>query len=516
MANIYTSFVQLTIDSRLNAYLLQGGQLTLFLFPSIARNRWGWMVENFNTLSESFISLARGDERAKILLDDLTRQVDGYKLGNTKINPLENLPNIVKYELFLDVIPLTTLSLTTDEVRVRDEELKRISELTEDDFRNMLDFMRKETIIFTQEIGLGDTTVSALYGVNNRKKKRSANVTDLLRIDDVNQAYKAIEALIYDKRKTQKKPPNLLAIAQGNTASDSTFVPRDIYKTYVPVPFQISLENMARTYLGSPKSWYELVTINNLQPPFIDEVGTKFELLSPASSNSIVIPSDLYEYLTPGIRISIGSHKIIEESRVIERIILNENSTMVIFLSGLPDLNKLLTKHKAFVRIYKPHTVRKNSIILIPSTEGTSAESSKPTPSKDELKRLDKAFLEFGVDIAKDSNTNDWIIDSNGNFKLSYGFSAIRQAVRNALRTEKGELTYHPGFGVNINLGSSYLGSVDEAVLIGDLLVSSIEKDQRFERVDIAKIASAKNGAMLQLNVKIKGFDSVIPLSFVT
>ena len=88
--------------------------------------------------------------------------------------------------------------------------------------------------------------------------------------------------------------------------------------------------------------------------------------------------------------------------------------------------------------------------------------------------------------------------------------------MRQILRTNVNELPYHPAFGVNYELGKQFVGTVDEAVKIGELLVSSITKDQRIEDVVISRISSTNTSASLQLLVKIKGLDDPIPLSFVT
>ena len=86
----------------------------------------------------------------------------------------------------------------------------------------------------------------------------------------------------------------------------------------------------------------------------------------------------------------------------------------------------------------------------------------------------------------------------------------------NALRTEVDELPYHPRYGINYALGRSYMGTVDEAVKIGDLIRSSILRDQRMEDVKITRISATDRGAAMQMGVKIKGLDFFIPLSFVT
>ena len=517
MATSYTSTNQVFVDASLYFAVRKGGGLSLRLFPAIARERWAWFVENYNkSFKARFQAGATGDIFLLKRLEDLDKFVQGYNLGNTSINPFESGANLFKFSPFLQAIGYGELLATPAENAARDDELKRISELTEADFRNMLAYLRRITAITSQEIGLGDPTVEALLGLSPRKKRRSAQIQDIVDIAEINDAYKFIEGYIYDRQLTQQKPPNLLAIAKRGVAPGSGFIPANVYQTYVPVPFEISLDSMAKKYLGAAQRWFELVTINNLQPPFVDNVGEKFTPQAPPASNNLIITTGTIENLAPGVRIGIGSNRYREETRIIEKVVANEDDTVVLFLGGKNDLNKFLPNEGAFIRVYKPGTVQENSIILIPSPGDSTLGPAKPTPKKDEIRRIEKAFIQFGIDIAKDEKTDDWIIDATGNFKLSYGVNAIRQSVRQILRTNVNELPYHPAFGVNYELGKQFVGTVDEAVKIGELLVSSITKDRRIEDVVISRISNTNTSTSLQLLVKIKGLDDPIPLSFVT
>lgn len=510
----YTTLTEVFIDTSLYFIHKKGGEISLGLLPSVAIRRWPWLVENYTEYRQRFEVISNGDFDLMKSLEDLDKFVDGYKLGNTKINPFDTQGNFVNFKSFLELITFGEINPTVPEVTLRNNEMERISRLEEDDFRSMLSLLRKTTAIFAQDLGLGDDTANEILGLTARKKKKTPTVTDMIKISNLNKVHKFIEGFIFDKQQTQKRKPNIIRITQSNLTDDSGFRPYDIYQSYYPVPFEISLESMAKKYLGSVQKWYELVTINDLKPPFVDVQGIKYDLLAPAAQNNLIISSASKDEIGPGVKINIGSFKHKEESRVIEKVTFNDDDTMVLFLSGNPDLNKFSPKENAFVRIFQAGTVRPNSMILIPTTKSATAPSA-PTPNSDEIRRLDRAFIEFGVDIAKDVKTSDFIIDANGNFKLAYGYNAIRQAVLNVIKTEKGELTYHPKYGVNMSIGRSYLGSLDDAAKIGDLIRSTILMDSRFEDAAITRISTTNIGASLQIGVKIKGFDQVIPLSFV-
>lgn len=516
MANIYTTTTQVSVDARLYLNSTGNTQLTLFMFPSIMRGRWGWFVDRFNSFETQFKNAAEGDEEILKKLSDLKRDVEGYKLGNTSINPFENPSKIVDYQPFLERVTIANIRLTADERKVRDDELKRGAELSEDDFRNMISFLNRKSAILATEVGLGDPLITELYGLKGVVKKRNATPADIVDMNKISEAVRSIEGFIFVKQRTEKKPPNLIRAAIGNTTGDSAFVPEDIYQSYVPVNFEISLEHMAKKYLGSVDKWYELAKVNNLKPPYIDKVGEKFTLLAPASTNSVIISAEKYDFLSPGIRVNIGSNGVREQSVIVERVVLNDDGTMVLFIGGSVDLRTFVPSRDAFIRIYTPNTVRNGTLILVPSESPGTQSSPKKTPTKDEIRRLESALIAFGVDIERDEKTNDWIFDAAGNFQLSFGLKAIRQAVRNALRTPSGQLNFHKGYGINYNLGRSYLGGNNEAVLIGDLIRTTILRDPRIDDAKIIRISGNKNGASLQVGVKIKGFSSFIPLNFIT
>jgi hypothetical protein len=335
-------------------------------------------------------------------------------------------------------------------------------------------------------------------------------------LDGIEETIKIIEGIVYDLRQKQNKSPNLIATSNSNIREDSEISFLDIFKSFVNIPFEISLEHMAQKYLGSRDLWYELVTINNLKPPYVDESGEKFLLLAPASSNSVIIRDTRKVDIPVGVSVGIGSYRYREESRIIERTIENEDGTIVLFLSGKPNLNRFLTSDEAFIKIYQPATTRPGVFVKIPLVAQSPLAKQIVTPKLDELRRLDRALLNFGVDIARNERTNDFVVDSNGNFKLAYGIDNVRQTVLYTIRTTQGELPFHPDYGVNTNIGDRYYGTVDEALIFGDVLRNTLLRDKRFLDVQIASVSTTGTSMSLSLLVFIAGSDQPIPLSFVS
>lgn len=516
MAKNYTSIFEVSVDYGMYQAVRQGSALTLGFLVPLARNRWTWIVSNWTKLYEFFKGSTGGNQTLLNNLSDLNRAVQSYNLGNIS-NYLENTKNFEKSFTFLQLIAVSTLKLTPDEIALRDKEIDRVTRFEVEDFLAMRDFVRKEIAIRSSSIGLGDEDADRLVGdIKPTKKIRNATVKDIGKLAQLETLKNTIAATIYDVQRVTKRPPNLIASANANIDASSPVEFDNTFLSYFTKPFEISLEHMAQKYLGSRDKYFELVSVNNLKPPYVDEAGEKFELLAPAAVNNLVIASTRRNDVPVGTKIRIGSFSQREEARIVERVIFNENNTMILFLSGKQDLNRFSPKEKAYVRIFTPATTRTGEFIFIPVPFNSATPSAKKTPSSDILRRLSRALRNVGVDIYRDQRTGDFVFDPNGNFKVAAGYDNVRQTVLHALKRRIGELPFHPDYGVNTDIGGIFFGTKDEAVLFGELLRSTILKDARFEQVLIQQLSTTGRSISLKLLVKIAGTDQFVPLAFVS
>jgi hypothetical protein len=492
-----------------------GKSLSFGNIQSIAQKRWSWLVENWSVYSEAFKTATNGNGNLVEKYNILKTFIDSYKLGNTN-NPLDTLENFVTVLPFMNLILLSNITLTPEELSFRDKEAYRVQNLQPDDFENMVTFLRRQAAYQAQRIGLGDPDASTLLGIQTQEKQKNATIADLEQIENINNLRRVAEKLLFGSKAQQKRPPNLLAISNAMVDPLTPVVFSNDYLTQRPVPFEISLEHMAQKYLGRRDRWYDLVSVNYLKPPYVDSVGVKLPLIAPPASNNLIISADQKNNLYVGAKVSIGSYRYPEETRAIERLIVNENNTMVLFLSGDQNISKYKPTEGGFVRVYAPNTVRSGSFVVIPSTTASGINSSAPTPSSDLIGRLDQALVQFGVDIAKDPVTNDFNFDSNGNFKKAVGLVNVRQTVLSTLKTKKGELPFHTGYGVDINIGSRFYGTTDEAVIFAQLLQTTLLGDPRFDSVQISKLSVTGTGIALTILVTLAGSNVPIPLSFIS
>ena len=510
----YTSLSNVSVDLQLYVTMSNKGAYSLAQFPSLAKQRYAWIVDNWHNLYPTFKTFANGDQDLEAALADFKSSVDGYKLttSGTPLNALNNQSKFELYEPFLELLAVNNLGLNGAENSLVNNELQRISRLSIDDFKSMLEFMNNYMTVYSSSIGLYDEEgFKAINGIA-QKKSQTATISDLDKIDQQIEIRKYIESIIVSLKSVNDKPPNLLAVANTNIANGSGAGIQDIYSSSVSIPFEISLEHMALMFMGRKSLWYELVTVNNLQPPYIDEVGLKYKLVAPGAVSSVAISDERKNDLHVGAQVKVGSVKEREETRYINKMIYNSDGTMVLYLSGEANLSRMKTTEGAYVRVFAPHTVNTGSFIKIPLTIGSSTPNS-PTPQSDELRRLEKALLNFGVDVAQ-SEKGDIAVSPTGNFSLAFGVNNVRQAVLNQLNTVQGELDFHKQYGLNVSLGAKFFGAPDVNIL-SILVVDTILKDKRISSARVTDVSFNGSSVSVLIEVQIQGSSKIIPLSYV-
>jgi len=509
----YTSIPQILTDIDLFNTINAGAPFNLGQLPAVASNRWQWLVDNWNVYSPVLQEIAVPSDTQTQAYEDLSRNVLSYQLGSN-INPLQNINFFYEVSALLSVIELPSLTLTPQERVLVASEQSRIEALTIDDFRNMRVFLRKRSAIGASQIGLGDQIADTLVGVTPVAQQRSATVDDVVNLSYISDLIAFVEGVIINFKDAVQRSPDLLAFSNQNISPDSPVVINDTYLSSVALPFEISLDHMAQKYLGDSQLFYELVTVNKLQPPYVDMVGTKWPLLAPGALNNVAIASTPVDSVPVGTKIAIGSYKLREESRIVEKVVAN-GTNLTLYLSGAQDLAKLKTSEGAYVRIYAPNTVNQGSFILIPLTIA-AATAGPYTPDNGQLRQLDAALLAFGVDWLRDEKTGAYVVDANGNFAYAAGLANVRQAVLFALRTTQGELPFHPNYGITSQIGEQYYGTIDEAAVFTNALRTTLLRDARFTNIQVTNLSATNTGISIGLLVQIAGLSQAIPLSYVS
>ncbi len=512
MSKRFTSIFEATVDLNLFLSIAKGVTPPLAFFVAVAKGRWVWIVNNWNTLYLRFKNLANGDQALEKALIDLNNLVLSYQLGSP-INGLSNDQNYVAFLPLLMNLQLSEFSLTTDEKKIVAQEYARINSFDITDFLNMADFISQQITNAADIIGMGDPQGSVIYSGQTLEKQREPTFDDLLQIEALIELEQTIEGIVFAFKQKQSRPPDLLKVASNNLSSSSGVSIHTAYRSYRSVPFFGSLEQMASRYLGDPRKWFELVTVNDLQPPFVDEYGTKYSLLAPGSASSVTIDNSQSPQVFIGMKVRVGSVTFREEYRLVTDLSANDDGSLTLFLSGEPNLSRLLPTQNAYVRIYAPGTITSGSMVSIP-LDVRSSMPSVLTPTSDVLRQLDKSLLAFGVDILRDRKTGDFLTDSTGNYQYAVGLQNIQQAIYWRLRTSLGQLPFHPTYGIDLAIGNRYTGNESEVTKLANAIKQSILSDSRFRQVEITRFISTGNGVSIEMVVRVGDSTLLLPLSF--
>lgn len=510
---LYTSYYELKIDLGLWLALKTSDPLTLDLLPAVARGRYFWIVDNWLKFKDRFTEYANGDQDLEAAYLDFERSVQSTKLGNNT-NVLVYPDKFVMYSPFLYLLTFSEISPTKDEQDYVRRETARVKDFDISTFRSMIAYLKQQHNLTAAYIGLGDEDAATLRNETVPPEKRTATVADLLTLEQSIELEKFLEGVIVDLKNQSGVSPNLLSIANNNLSDDSSIVIQDAFKSYYSVPFERSLTEMAFKYLGSTERWFELATCNNLKSPYVDLYGEKLMFLSSGSGNAITIQDTRSEWLTLGTKVGIGSIIQKEQTRLVEKINDNKDGTLTVFLSGDRDLSLWKTEEKAYARVYYPNTLNEKSMVYIP-LEQLSPLTRVPTPASDELRRLESTALSFGVDIQRDGDTGDILLDATGDFKKSYGIANLRQTIRSILATIRGQNQWHENYGIPSNIGDRWLSTIDEGQAIAIAIQDAITQDPRIKQCVITDVSTNGNSMNLSLFVVLQNSDVPIPLSFI-
>lgn len=519
MANNYTSLDIVTQDYQAYVKLRNGGQLSLADIPVIAVNRWlnyfvaKWDKEVGPLLRERFA----GDDIGLSFVQSLSNDVLTQKLSPTSpLNPFLNATKLSTYKYILDSISLSELDLNPDEQNTSDAEQQRILNLQITDFEEMSRFLRRLACNSTQLIGLGDEDGVLIQGFSLVEQQRDYYVSDAEQILILLEIADEIDGIIFDLKSTFDTTPNLLQFASENITPGSDVAITQSYRSAIAVPFRGTLQQIAKDFLGTEDRFLELVTVNNLQPPYVDMVGQKLLMTGPGLKNFVRIPNTLANYVRVGTKIGLGSLSVREEFRQVEKVIDQGDGNLTLALTGNTDLDRFKTTDQAFVRIYKPNTVNDKSLILIP-LDVVSPNQRKTLPNADVLRRLDQSLLDFGVDVKANEKTNGFAISPDGDFEIVYGIPAVRQAVLNVIKTGQNELPFHPDYGLPLaaTIGERFLSTIGEGAAIGNIIVDAVNSDGRYDSVVLKDIQITPNSISISLLVTLPGSNVVIPLDFV-
>lgn len=435
-------------------------------------------------------------------------QLGNLAVVNQSLDPSNNIfDNPERNFDLMDQVPVASLFLNDAQQNAVDTVVANARETTVDDLRQYRAVIADLTLQLSNNFGAGDAYYSQIYGRPAPKERIQPMTLD--EYDILKALYETLTCYDILTATTDiddlNKKSNMEYVAGLADAADIPFdVPTS--KVLVPVPYGKNVEQIALRYLGDAQRWLEIVTLNNLRDPYIDETGFKRMLLSNATGRQITINSS--ENLYIGQRVIIGSTTQVQSPRRILGLDRLSDTSFLVTLDGEADLDNFVIADLAYMQAYLPGTVNSQQKIFIPSTLGVPPSDNIVIPASVQgvdlvgLSKVDWLLTESG-DLA----TNNY-----GDFRYAAGITNLMQAIRIKLLTPKGRLLPHPEFGLGLRPGT--INSEIDVQDIFNSINKMIEDDPRFQGLDNLQISINGPTLSISMGVMITGQNGVFPLSF--
>ena len=297
--------------------------------------------------------------------------------------------------------------------------------------------------------------------------------------------------------------------------SDMTFIVPNS-KFAIQLPYNTTLEALALQYLGDAERWIEIATLNGLQEPYIDEVGTKLPIITNPTIDAVTVEQhpDLKTTGTIGL---VSDSNPITYRRILAMQPFGEYVTLS--LDG-SDVSAYTVARRAYVRVYKQNTIRSGQLLFIPSS--TEADQGPFNFVEALVGPTADSFIRVaGIDIKLRPNTQsnligsqDILITPEGNAAYTFGTDNLIQSVLILLSTPQGSLKYTPNFGAAFadQVGQA-LTTQSELEQLKTQLDATIMRDPSFTGTEYVNVT--RNGPNLVLNfgLKVRGTSKFIPVS---
>lgn len=504
-----------------------GDVLMLSDVPSILPLRWIYFKNSWEYIKPDLIAKIPQYENPDFLdqqIKDFSTFIESQRNTSTKINPFSDAIVLNRYYAVFDNIEITSIQLNNEENRIVQAIVNRVSYFSKNDFIKIKNTLRDYRDRYADSISLSDPDYNRAYGRSSISAQVSATIIDENYMLNLMQGIKSVDFVLANFF-ANDAAVDPFALARANANNPEINIGSYSSGRLVKIEYGEDLQQLAYRYLGDSNRWIDIAIANGLKPPYIDEVGERIPLLSNGNGNQINLSGTdingnlnidkLYInqilFIRSDIEVSTDQRKIVN----IRQIPVSDE--IIIELDGDADLVKYQISENAHIRVFKPNTINSSFYILIPSADPLPDSRKDETPwfladaSDDEKQQK--------IDFAVDDN-GDLIFSPNGDLKFSYGLDNAVQGIKFKIQTEVGSLRLHPNYGIINILGRKNSDIETVKALITDSIVTQIESDPRYERVEGLNVTYGNPGTsgsavMISMAVRLAGGgDKVIPISF--
>jgi len=408
---------------------------------------------------------------------------------------------------FFNAIDLGILNLNQNQQDAIDNEVETVRAYTVEDLRDIKETIKDLALGVSNQYGAADQTYSDTY---DRPAPRNRVIDMTVEENEFLVAlWEVIQGMDYLTANKSLDTDNTVSPMQyvGGLADEAGIdFTLSSSKTLVPVPYGRTMEQIASRYLGDPDRWIEIATLNNLKSPYIDEEGTVRQFLSNGNGRQFTVDSDEDIYI--GQRVTLGSNTVPQFTRKISDIEKISDSTYLITVNGLADLDQLTTADSARMIAYLPGTVNSQNTIFVPSTAEPPEQDNTfkvPYLQEDELTGISRVnwLLTDDGDVAT---------DARGEIMLANGMTNLIQALKLMIVTKKKSLIRHPEYGLGITPGTS-VADIAAKDIFNDVN-QMITQDPRFSSLDRLVFKIKAPVLEISMSVRLAGSNGLFPIDF--
>jgi hypothetical protein len=429
---------------------------------------------------------------------------EGNLISQAFDDPLSNID-------FFDNLNVNDLNLSQN-IKIKiNQELQRVSSLTRKDYEDYRNYINEVSNDIANAFGKGSTRLNNIKGyVSTNATTFSGRVTReqyelLVNLRKVAQSLDVLASSNINNKSPLDESFNFIGKLAGSAVPFRKFPG----KFAAPVPYGASIQDIARQYLGDANNATEIIILNKLLPPYIDEDGEFQDVLSSSYKRTFNIADGSALYINQ--KIIFYASNLAPFSRKIVNLQENPDGTWQVQVDGTTDLNLLISRNPR-IQYFSRNTVSSRDLIYIPS-------NSTPIDIPDRLKPIpafapdsDPLISLAKIDMALDTD-GDLILDSIGELKLAGGLNNILQALRIKFSTPLGSLNKHPGFGFGIRPGTPISEINFDA--LRQSVASTILSDKRFKEVLSIDITYTNSTLKITGVVSLNGVDNgVLPFNF--
>lgn len=426
-------------------------------------------------------------------------------ISSPALNPFQNPEG--NFDL-LDALSINNLNFSQSQRDIIDRDIQQSSSLSVDQLRSHMVELRSLVQDIANQFGAGDATAYDILGLPPPKQRAIPLSIDELEI--LESLYEVLS--IYDQLTASQALDNsriLNPIQYTQEIANIYGIPfQDSQsKLLAPVPFGLSIEQIALRYLGNAQRWIEIAALNNLREPFIDEVGFELNLLSNGEDRRFTLPKDSRLYV--GQKIYLQSDSVSRFSRNIIQIDEVGSDAVLVTVDGAPDLSVLTISDGASIKGFRSGTVNSQDQIFIPIDAPSILDNDILPP---EQYRNDEAVALSKVDFLL-SDSGDIVLDSSGDVKLAAGVTNLIQALKTIVLTELGSDITQPGLGIDAKVGDN-IADIQVASIFSQI-DAQIKEDPRFAGIVDLKVILSGPSLRINLTVQEASGGGIVPISFV-